>query len=231
MKVDLKKLNVATIYVERMAEGRNPVNNHPFGENDVMNNPNIIRCMYFVHDILEAVADCGGEIGAVPADTKTKEQTKRFPFEVLDGFSYKEDQSITHLLSQIMELVSDPDVRPFTHYPITVWLKDHGYLYEKVYDNGQKATVPTELGESIGMYLEHRKSFRGDEYDVVMYKRQAQEFVVKNFKSMIFGKEIATESVARDETADVSEDENIIKEEITDEMLEEAKNEVEGQEE
>ncbi len=223
MKVDLKKLNVATIYVERIAEGRNPVNNHPFGENDVMNNPNIIRCMYFVHDILEAVADCDGEIGSVPVDNKVKEQSKKFPFEVLDGFSYKEDQSITHLLSQIMELVANPDVRPFTHYPITVWLKDHGYLYEKVYDNGQKATVPTELGESIGMYLEHRKSFRGDEYDVVMYKRQAQEFVVKNFKNMIFGKEIAVE-----QAEEASEDENIIKEEITDEMLEEAKKEVEN---
>uniref|UniRef100_UPI004056D374 hypothetical protein n=1 Tax=Agathobacter sp. TaxID=2021311 RepID=UPI004056D374 len=53
--IDLKKLDVAIKYIERIADGCNPVNNIPVGEDDVLNNPNVIRCMYFVKEVLEAV--------------------------------------------------------------------------------------------------------------------------------------------------------------------------------
>lgn len=46
--VDLAKLETAIKYVERIAEGNNPVNNLPMEEDAVLNNPNVIRCMYFV---------------------------------------------------------------------------------------------------------------------------------------------------------------------------------------
>lgn len=50
-KADLTKLSVAITYVERMADGCNPVNNVPLEEDDVLNNPNIIRCMYFIKEV------------------------------------------------------------------------------------------------------------------------------------------------------------------------------------
>lgn len=42
-KVDLKKLDIAIRYIERIADGCNPVNNTPVGEDNALNNPNVIR--------------------------------------------------------------------------------------------------------------------------------------------------------------------------------------------
>ena len=41
--VDLAKLETAIKYVERIAEGNNPVNNLPMEEDAVLNNPNVIH--------------------------------------------------------------------------------------------------------------------------------------------------------------------------------------------
>ena len=56
MDIDAKKLDIAILYLQRIADGNNPVNNMPAGEDSVLNNPNVIRCMYFVKEVLEEVS-------------------------------------------------------------------------------------------------------------------------------------------------------------------------------
>ena len=53
--VDMKKLETAIIYLQRISDGNNPINNLPADEDSVLNNPNVIRCMFFVKEILEEV--------------------------------------------------------------------------------------------------------------------------------------------------------------------------------
>ena len=61
--VDMKKLETAIIYLQRITEGNNPINNLPAEENSILNNPNVIRCMFFIKDILEKVKRNNGYIG------------------------------------------------------------------------------------------------------------------------------------------------------------------------
>ena len=63
MDIDAKKLDIAILYLQRIADGNNPVNNMPAGEDSVLNNPNVIRCMYFVKEVLEEVKRNDGVIG------------------------------------------------------------------------------------------------------------------------------------------------------------------------
>ena len=63
MQIDMQKLEVAMKYIERIADGKNPVNNKPTEEDSVLNNPNVIRCMYFVKEVLTAVKENDGMIG------------------------------------------------------------------------------------------------------------------------------------------------------------------------
>ena len=53
--VDMKKLETAIVYLQRISDGNNPINNLPADEDSVLNNPNVIRCMFFVKEILEEV--------------------------------------------------------------------------------------------------------------------------------------------------------------------------------
>ena len=51
--VDMKKLETAIVYLQRIADGNNPINNLPADEDSVLNNPNVIRCMFFVKEVLD----------------------------------------------------------------------------------------------------------------------------------------------------------------------------------
>lgn len=171
---DQSKLNVAIKYVERIADGCNPVNNAPLENDVILNNPNVIRCMYFIKDVLEEVRNNGGMIGG----KNGKEPALPFPLEILDRFSYAEDKSITHVLNQIYEPIADMNVKKVSVTRVTAALKEGGYLLEEPdSETGKTRKVPSAKGGELGIYLVERE-YNGRMYQSVTYNRNAQEYVV-----------------------------------------------------
>lgn len=64
--VDIKKLETAILYIQRIVNGNNPVNNMPLEDDAVLNNQNVTRCMSFVKDVLEEIKKNDGYIGRKP---------------------------------------------------------------------------------------------------------------------------------------------------------------------
>lgn len=180
--IDKKKLDTAILYLQRIVDGNNPVNNIPADEDAVLNNPNVIRCMYFVKEVLEAVRRNNGYIGK-----KAKKSDKLdFPLEVLTAFAYREEQSISKLVGQINELVDDSVYRKLTYKPILQWLKTNGFLVEEFSQEFNKLiTLPTDKGLQTGIRAERRTGARGVEYMIVLYNKQAQEYIVQNMKNIL----------------------------------------------
>lgn len=148
-KFDLTKLDVAIKYVERMADGCNPLNNDPLGEKDILNNPNIIRCMYFIKEVLEEVRNYDGVFGG----RKEKSAAIPFPTEILEEFAYREDQSITHVLNQIYEPIVGLNVKKVSAAKVTAALKEDGYLLEQLNPKtGKTRKVPGAKGKELGIY-------------------------------------------------------------------------------
>lgn len=96
VQFDIEKLEKSLTYVERIADGKNPINNMSADNDDVMNDPNVIRCMFFIKDVLSALKDNGGVIGKA-SEIKKKE----FPMESLSGYQYKEPKTITRFTEQL----------------------------------------------------------------------------------------------------------------------------------
>ena len=182
--VDMKKLETAIVYLQRIAEGNNPINNTPADEDAVLNNPNVIRCMFFAKEVLEEVKRNNGYIGK-----KSKKSDKiDFPIEVLASFSYKEDKAISKFVEQINETVDENVYKKVNYKTITQWLKLNGFLQEEYSQEFCKnITVPTEKGCQIGIRSERRNSSRGVEYMLVIYGKQAQEYIVRNMEKIIYG--------------------------------------------
>ena len=180
--IDMKKLETAILYLQRIAEGNNPVNNMPADDDTVLNNPNVIRCMYFVKEVLEEVRRNNGYIGK-----KAKRSDKPdFPMEVLTAFAYREDKSISKLVGQINEAVDDAVYRKLTYKPILQWLRLNGFLIEEFRQEFNKTvTLPTEKGSQIGIRAERRNSLRGEDYMLVIYGKQAQEYIVQNMETIL----------------------------------------------
>ena len=180
--IDMKKLNTAILYLQRIADGNNPVNNMPVVEDAVLNNPNVIRCMYFVKDVLEEVRRNNGYIGKRAG----KSDKPEFPMEVLATFTYREDKSISKFVEQINESIDDNVYKKMNYRPILQWLKRNGFLIEQFSEEFSKnITLPTEKGDQIGIRTERKRSSQGVEYLLLIYGKQAQEYIVKNMEDIL----------------------------------------------
>ena len=177
---DQAKLEVAIKYVERLADGCNPVNNVPLENGDILNNPNIIRCMYFIKDVLEEVQRNGGMIGG----NVGKEPVLPLPIEILESFIYVEDKSITHVLNQIYEPVADMNVKKVSVTKVTAALKEEGYLLDEPNpETGKTRKGPSAQGKELGIYLVKRE-YNGRMYQSVTYNKNPQEYVVELIRKL-----------------------------------------------
>ena len=183
--VDTKKLEIAIQYLHRITEGRNPVNNIPADDDSVIKNPNVVRCMLFIKEVLEAVKRNDGYIGRRPR-TNRDSSKQEYPLEALKEFRYSEDKSVTRLVDQINNLVDMTVYQRITYIPITAWLKQNGYLgEEQTEENGKKRTVVTDKGREAGIKSELRRNAKDQEYVYITYGRTAQEFIVSNMDKIL----------------------------------------------
>lgn len=176
----MKKLETAIVYLQRIAYGNNPINNLPAEEDSVLNNPNVIRCMFFVKDVLEEVKRNGGYIG--------KKGIKSFSTEVIKTFVYKEDKAISRFVDQLNEGLDDNIYKKLNYKPITQWLKLNGFLQEEDSLEFKKiVTMPTQKGIQLGIRAERRNNSKGMEYMLLIYGKQAQEYIVQNLEKILCG--------------------------------------------
>lgn len=177
--MDMNKLDKAIIYVDRIANGVNPVNNSLVVNDSVLNDPNVIRCMYFIKEILKEVKENGGVIG--------KNNLSYIPFDVnlLNKFVFIEDKSITNVIKQINEYIDNSNMKKIKSKVVLDWLKDNDYISNKKDDEtGLTGSIVTEKGKMVGIYNEVR-SFNGREYIATIYNKQGQEFIIDILKNYI----------------------------------------------
>lgn len=180
--MNLELLKHAKGYIEKMANGINPLTGETIPDEELLNNIRISRCLFYVNDILGEVLNNGGI-----TNTKTS-RTHKIPFslniEVLKKYSYsEEDLSISKITQRINNLKQDTDMSNLKATTVCEWLISMGLMTE-VDINGKKRKIPTDEGIKMGMYVEHRIGLYSN-YDIVLYPRQMQEFIIDNFNSLL----------------------------------------------
>ena len=101
---DMEKLELAIEYISRMADGKDPLTDQVIN-NEILENPKIIRCFHFTREVLQEVMTNHGVIGKRQAMRKVD-----FPLDVLKQFEYHQDQSIMYVLRQFAEPVENTNV-------------------------------------------------------------------------------------------------------------------------
>ena len=66
----------AKTYIDKLANGINPLNDKVLEENDVVNNVRLSRCFFYVSDVLRQVIENGGLV--------QKSKSKRVAFNISD---------------------------------------------------------------------------------------------------------------------------------------------------
>lgn len=178
---DPAKLDVAITYMDRIADGKNPVTNKPAPEQDVLNNPNVIRCMFFIRDVLRSVRDNGGTIGNRKSSAKSE-----FPLKNLEQFQYRGDTTISRIVQQMNQGIDKQLYKTFTVQMVIKWLESQGLVDTHPNGSERQHTLPTDQGRIIGIQTEQRE-YNGKTYEAVVYNEEAQKLIVSHAEEILTG--------------------------------------------
>lgn len=178
---ELEKIAYAKMFIDKLANGINPIDNQPVAENDVVNNVRLTRCFFYVSDVLRQVIENGG--------TDVVKKKTKAPFNItweqLSNYHYSTSPiSISEIARRINELIDTERMKKVTYKQLTTWLLSIGVLAEQTDESGKTSKYPTSDGEQLGISLVLRQSLRG-EYKVVVYNKDAQSFILNHLISMI----------------------------------------------
>lgn len=178
---ELEKIAYAKSFIDKLANGINPIDDQPVAEYDVVNNVRLTRCFFYVSDILRQVIENGG---TTPPKKKTK-----FAFNItqeqLSQYPYSETPiSISEIAKKINALIDTEKMKQLSYKQLTSWLLSINALTEQPTANGKYQKRPTETGEQLGISLETRNGMNG-EYQVVVYNKEAQTFILDNIDAII----------------------------------------------
>ena len=177
---ELEKIAYAKSFIDKLANGINPLDDTAIPDGDIAKNVRLSRCFFYVSDILRQVYENGGV-------TKPK-RTPKIPFSVtleqLEKFEYSaEPIAVSEIAKRIYAMAGNENMEKVSYRQINQWLLNIGMLY--LHDFGGKKPVkrPTEEGNQIGITVETRMGRYG-EYQVVLYNEDAQRFILDNLEAV-----------------------------------------------
>jgi hypothetical protein len=184
---ELEKIEYAKSFIDKLANGVNPIDDSAIPDSEVVNNVRISRCFFYVSDILRHVIENGGISCVTYAKVSEKKSQKHhyyFMPEHAEHFEYSNTPiTATEIINRIVSVGPQEGVKQFPKKNFTKWLVSLGLL-EDVSINGKRFKRPTESGEEIGILLEERWGQHG-RYCVVLYNREAQQFIIDNIEAML----------------------------------------------
>ena len=170
--IDNNKTIVAKDWIQKLANGINPLDGSTIPESDIVNNVHISRCLFYVAELLESVSKKKGR----------KSEDYVFDFNIstedLAKVNIVERTGIANFVREINKFVPE-NMKPLSYGKILSWLMANGYLEEFELDNLGKKKRPTALGCSIGISAELREGVNGP-YWAVEYNPNAQRFILDN---------------------------------------------------
>lgn len=175
---ELEKMELAKSYLDKMANGINPLTDEQAEEADMINNIKISRCLFYVSDIIRQVIENGGTV-----QYKTARNRKRFYItdEQKSILTVKEPNCyVKDIAEEINRVTQQNDTRRIQPVWITSWLVSIGML--EIVDNKKQAT---EQGNEIGIISEHRYSAKIGVYLANVYAPSAQTFIFDNIDAIV----------------------------------------------
>ena len=170
--LDVNRLEKATIYIDSLANGINPISGEALA-GDVFDEPDVIRCLFFVKDILKSCME---------RPVKQKNESFTIDDETnLEKFLLNKPSSLSPFIKNIKE--ANNGVGPSAN---KIWelLVEKGYLYLGTDGEGKKTKLPTESGLQNGISYVERQGTNGKPYFAVIYDKTGQKLLLECIKEL-----------------------------------------------
>lgn len=179
---DLDVMKRAKQYIESLAKGIDPITGNEVGENDVVNNVRVSRCLFYTAEVLQKVIDNGGEV-----QREKLKRSDRAEFALTDEQSLAlkpelRSTYISNIIKNINGAIDEYKMKKLQTKTLNDWLIDKGLLSDVVI-NGRTRKKPTPEGEALGITLYSFMTENGMSKCCV-YNAEAQQFIFDNIDAI-----------------------------------------------
>lgn len=178
---ELRILDRAIEYTSRLANGVNPLNNTRVSPNDVVSQEKIRAYLQYVEQILRKYR--------YDQLNPTVYRKKTIPFSItreqLRNYQYfNEPVTASVICRAITDLAGVEGMQNMKAQDVSAWFLKEGYLKEIPYGT-KTAKVPTEKGETAGIYGSEEVNQANEAYIRLTYGPRAQELIIRNIDQVI----------------------------------------------
>ena len=177
-----EKLLKAKSYLDKLANGINPITNELASENDTINNIHISRCLFYVSDVLRNLIENNSN--------PQKKKNSKIPFSVtpqqLADYVFDDNPiTVTEITKKLNSLINTEEMKGIKTTSITNWLIKINMLEYFADENGKNHKIPTENGIQLGITTQERLGMYGS-YKVVLYDSNVQQFILDNIDTIAY---------------------------------------------
>lgn len=176
---ELETMQRAKMYLDKLAQGIDPITDEEMPEDSVLNNVRLARCFFYVSGVLDQLIANGGKVNkSAKGDFYiTEEELRRVK-------PSQEPILISQFLELVMNAIGDPERKRLSHTTITNWLIVKGFLQKQESPDGKSKRLPTPAGEQLGLTVRTREGQYGT-YQAVYYSQGAQQFLLDHLQDIL----------------------------------------------
>jgi hypothetical protein len=179
MSLEKEKLAKAKEIMVKMAGGINPLNGEQIENGSFLNDPRMVRCLYFIQDVLQI---------AIDGQLRTSAETPAGFFitpEEKEGVQLPQGKIGVNEFAKCVNKVIDLNKsKKLTGVEINRRLKKMGVLSEQALDDGKKRTALNEKSHEVGIETEKR-NFNGNEYEMILFNDTGKKFLLDNLEKIL----------------------------------------------
>lgn len=175
---DIEKIEKAKDIIVKLANGISPVDGEEIKKDNVVNDPRMIRCFFFVSEVLENLI--AGEYSKA-----SKKRKFIINDEQKDSVIFTEGEIGVNEISKCINQKINPLIsKNVTGNLINRGLKRMGILTEINNNDKSRRTSIIETSHNYG-FIEIKKSYNGREYFQVVANDVGKKFVLDNIEEIM----------------------------------------------
>lgn len=174
---EIETIARAQMYLEKLANGINPLTDAEVNKTDVINNVRISRCLHYVTGILKQITTTGVFEITKTDFTLSPQQLARFEYS-------QTPLTVSEITKRLNSLINPLESLTLKNGVITDWLTSIGMLTNATVNNKNHKRV-TEAGTKMGIIFEQKENQQGQSYIAISYDLNAQHFIIDNIDSII----------------------------------------------
>jgi hypothetical protein len=179
MDLEKEKIKKAGEIINKMANGINPINGTPIDADCFLQDPRIIRCLFFVQQVLNDAVERPANVAlGKPAKfiiTDEEKSNVRFP----EG-----NIGVNQFARCINSVIDLNRSKKITGVEINKQLKKMGILSEELLPDGKKRAIVNNDSYKYGIVTEKR-NYNGNEYDMVCFNETGKKFLLDELEKIL----------------------------------------------